>query len=174
MILARNKLLSLCLFLISIFTVFLTLPSFIHVSPFSPFVSSFFTLVRQTILLRPERICLVVCRLFSTLASSPRPGCVYFILLSLSLSLDFLFCRCTIPPVFRPSLTTSVLQRLLYVRYELAECLPCWESSSSSSSSRSTSRVAAGFPRTPVLTFPLISTRIPGARRRETRQITKF
>lgn len=96
------------------------------------------------VLLRPKHVCLLVCRLSSTLAPSlgdairlPRQPSRTSSLVSVGFSLSFpilsshpRFCRVCMP-------------------------FPAESLSSSSSSFRSTPRVAAGFPRTPVLALPL-------------------
>lgn len=88
------------------------------------------------VFLRPDRVCLVVCRLFSTLA--PSRDAILPPVLS-----DFLF---RLPPVglsrLSPRTTSSCLLRSAF---------PAESLSLSPSSSRSAPRVAAGFPRTPVL-----------------------
>lgn len=117
----------------------------------SRFLFTTFSSAAARVLLRPERVCLLVCRLSSTsapsrdaVASPSGPSLLHFLLSSL--------CRSSRPPrrppfcLFRAFSTPAVLR----------SAFPAG-SLSSSSSFRSTPCVAAGFPRTPVLTFSLIS-----------------
>lgn len=103
-----------------------------------------FSSAAARVLLRPERVCLLVCRLSSTsvpsrdaVASLSGPSLSHFLLSSLCRSSSPSRC----PPfrLFRAFSTPAILQ----------SAFPAG-SLSSSSSSRSTLRVAAGFPRTPV------------------------
>lgn len=109
----------------------------------SPFLFTAFSGVAVRVLLRPERVCLLVCRLSSTSRDAVTSSSASFPLTYYHLSFlssGRLSCR---PPYH--AFSTPVLR----------SAFPA--GSLSSSSSRSTPCVAAGFPRTPVLTFSLIS-----------------
>lgn len=112
------------------------------------------------VFLRPKRVCLLVCRLSSTLASSLGDA--------IRLPLSHLSARpLALPP---SSLFRRLSDPLLLLSSHSRFCRVCLlqnafpAESLSSSSSRSTPRVAAGFPRTPILAFPLYQ-EMPRARR---------